>query len=105
VYVLVRSDLTVPQQAVQSAHAVLEASRQGLIPAGIDHPNLVLCHVSGFTQLLDEAENLRALGVQLAVFNDSDHKFPSTALATEPIRGDRRRLFKRFRLLKEAIHA
>ena len=106
VYVLVRRDLSFPQQAVQAAHAALEAARAGLIPRGADeplapHPHLVLCHVPSIDGLLRAADRLRGAGVRFRLFHEPDLGGAPTALATEPLRGEDRAPLRRFPLLKE----
>ena len=99
---LVRADLSPAQQVVQSAHAILEASRQRLIPADIGHPHLVICRIADHDELIRESERLRHLGVRFALFAEPDIPDPSareTAMATEPVAVARRRLFRRYRLL------
>ncbi len=107
VYVLVRRDLTFPQQAVQAAHAAIEGCRAGLIPGNHDgdvthpHPHLVLCHVGSIPGLLRAAESLRAAGIRFQLFHEPDLGGAPTALATEPLRGEARAPLRRFPLLKE----
>jgi hypothetical protein len=100
--VLVRADLSPSQQVVQSAHAVLEASRQRLIPPEIPHPHLVVCGVADHEELTRECERLAHHGVRVALFTEPDildAGARETAVATEPITPERRRLFRRYRLL------
>jgi hypothetical protein len=105
VYVLVRRDLSFPQQAVQAAHAAIEACRAGLIPSHRDghlpHPHLVLCHVGSIQGLLRAAELLRRAGIRFQLFHEPDLGGAPTALATEPLRGEARAPLRRFPLLKE----
>jgi hypothetical protein len=73
-----------------------------LIPHDIEHPHLVVCRVDDHRHLLQEAERLNFYGVRFALFSEPDipdASFRETALATEPIFGGERRLFKRFKLL------
>lgn len=87
-------------------HALLEASRQ-LIPSALPHPSLVLCSIPDVYQLRHEAARLRAAGVAFCLFSEPDIPDPlarETALATEPIFGQHRRLFRRWSLLQEDSH-
>ena len=101
VYVLVRSDLPPAQRAVQAAHALLEASRGGIVPHDKPHPHLVICGVRGTPRLLDAGERLRSAGIRFRVFAEPDLGNAPTALATEPVDGDKRAYFRKFQLLKE----
>jgi hypothetical protein len=98
--VLVRSDLPATQIAVQAAHAAIEASRQFLL-ANSEHPNLVLCGVGSEVRLLAAADHLFRNGVRHALFREPDRANEATALATEPLSGERRHALDRFRCLHQ----
>jgi hypothetical protein len=105
VYVLVRQDLPPVQIAVQAAHAAVEAARQFLLPDS-DHPHLVLCAVASEVRLLAAADHLFRRGVRHALFREPDRGGEATALATEPLAGERRRVLDRFHCLRpEAVRA
>ena len=96
-----RSDLPTPQQVVQSCHAAIEVART-LLPAELPHPHLVVCSVSGERELFQCLERLRRLGIAYRAFHEPDRGSELTALGTEPISGERRRIFKRYRCLSQA---
>jgi hypothetical protein len=96
--VLVRQDLPTVQIAVQAVHAALEASRQFLLPDS-EHPHVVLCGVASEERLLTAADHLFRWNVRYALFREPDRANEATALATEPLRGERRELLNRFRCL------
>jgi hypothetical protein len=98
VYVLVRKDLSPAQQVVQSCHAVAEAARS-LLPPDQEHPHLIVCGVRDERGLWQSLDRLRRLGIRFHAFTEPDLGGQLTALATEPVFGDRRRLFRRFQLL------
>lgn len=98
VYVLVRKDLSLPQQTVQSCHAAIEATRLFITSEQI-HPHLVICHVSDEESLTRETIRLEACGVKFASFYEPDLNNEMTAIATEPLVGDDRRVCHRYRLL------
>lgn len=79
--------LSIAQQAVQGAHASIEAARDGLISSG-PHPHLVLCRAKN---LQKEVERLEASGIRYRSFHESDLDGRLTAVATEPLFGDTRR--------------
>lgn len=100
IYVLVRKDLSLSQQAVQSCHAAIESARKFVKPDQ-EHPHLILCGVNNESALKREASKLQALGVRFAKFHEADCNNELTAVATELISGDRRRYFRRYKLLKQ----
>ena len=99
IYVLVRKDLSFPQQAVQSCHAAIEATRLFLSPEH-SHPHLVLCGVRDQSTLERETSRLMSKGIRFVEFHEPDRNDELTAIATEPIAGDARRMFRRYDLLE-----
>ncbi len=98
-YVAVREDLTHPQQVVQACHAVIEAV-QSTPPETDETPNVIVCAVSDERQLLGLAARLAREGIAFQVFSEPNMAGQRTALATEAVRGDRRRAFRNLRLLR-----
>jgi hypothetical protein len=98
VYVLVRRDLTAPQQIVQACHACLEASRT-FLATDSEHPHLVVCGVRDELRLGHFLERMRRSGVRFRAFFEPDLDNQLTAAATEPLRGPQRRVFRDCRLL------
>lgn len=82
----------------------MEAQRD-LVPADLnDTPNVVLCVVPDATSLRQEAEKLHVHGVRFKLFTEPDIPAPlpqETALATEPIYGAARRVFRHLKTMKE----
>jgi len=97
VYVLVRRDLTTSQQAVQAIHASLEAARRFSIPR---HEYVVLCAVRNERQLLRWTHKLQQAGIGFCAFREPDLGNEFTAIATEPVVGEDRRLFRQLQLVK-----
>ena len=98
IYCVVRKDLSPAQQAVQACHVCIEAAP--LIPAGIDHPHLVLLGVEDERRLRSVINRLEASGVKYRTFHEADIGHQLTAVATEPVYSEEhRRLFKRYQLL------
>jgi hypothetical protein len=93
VYVAVRADIPLAHQAVQAIHAGIAAARE-LIPAEIAHPSLVLCTVPDRAALLALSDRLVTAGVTHRTFHEADMGEQPTALATEPVNGKARKLFK-----------
>lgn len=99
IYVLVRKDLSPSQQAVQACHVAIEASRTFLDPEEI-HPHLVLLEISDKMTLSKVAIKLYlTTNIAYRVFLEEDIGNEPTALATEPIYGEDRTIFKDFKLL------
>jgi hypothetical protein len=96
--VLVRTDLPPGQIAVQAIHAAIEATRR-FLPPDSEHPHLVLCGVPSAERLLAVADYLFRRSVRHTLFREPDRDNEPTALAAEPLAGERRRLLERFRCL------
>lgn len=96
-YVLVRTDLSLAQQAVQAAHAVIEASPS--IPSELQHPHLILCGVKSESQLSESLQRLREAGIQCYEWREDDLDNQLTSIATEPVYGEDREHFNKFQLL------
>jgi hypothetical protein len=90
--------LPTAQIAVQAVHAALGASRQ-LLPPDSEHPPVVLCGVASEERLLAAADHLFRQNIRFTLFREPDRADEATALATEPLCGERRRLLNRFRCL------
>jgi hypothetical protein len=104
VYVFVRRDLSVPQQAVQACHAAIEAARQSLISAEIEHPHLILFGVHNEAKLNQVRQHLDAIGVRYRSFHEADLNHQLTSVATEPVYGPQRRHFKKYPPAQEKIY-
>jgi hypothetical protein len=85
---------------VQSGHAVIEAARAGLIPDGIEHPHLIILEVPHEGKLHAACEYLTRHGVRHARWSEPDLGDELTAIATEAVYGECRKLFSRFSLLR-----
>ena len=96
----VRPDLSIPQQIVQSCHAILEVGKS-LIPDDLPHPHLVVIGIPDERRLFQCVERLRCRNVPCRVFHEPDRAGELTAVATGPIVGAERRHFKRYCCLEE----
>ena len=97
-YVLVRRDLTAAQQVVQACHAAIESARHFLSPHS-EHPFLVVCGVRDGPALVRCLDRLEAAGIRFRAFHEPHLDDQLTAVATEPVCGAPRALFRQFRLL------
>lgn len=98
-YVFVRQDLSQSQRVVQSSHACIEAARQFLDKTD-EHPHLVVISVPDLDQLMEIASYLDSKMVRFVAFFEPDIS-QYTSIATEPVRAESRKLFRKFKLLKE----
>lgn len=99
VYVIVRKDLSLPQQVVQACHATLESVRLKPPKPPQVHPNIIVCGAKDEQKLLKYAAKIERAGIQFALFQEPDRDNEYTALATEPVRGEDRRPFRDFQCL------
>ncbi len=100
-YVVVRKDLSFPQQAVQGAHAAIEAARTYLAHAD-DHPHLVMLVVKDEKRLLRLEDELKSEGIQFTSFIEPDIGHKLTAIASAPLNGDERKHFAKFQMMRES---
>lgn len=89
--------LTTAQQAVQGAHSAIEAARVGIIPANGPHPHLVFCKTNNLEK---ELSRLQELDISYCPFYEPDLDNRLTAIATEPIFGDLRTVFRKLQLVR-----
>lgn len=101
VYVAVRRDIPLAHQAVQAVHAGICAGRE-LIASEIQHPNLVLLTVPDLPSLLTLRAKCDAAGIRATTFVEEDLGHQPTAIATQPINGKGRRLFRNLPLFAGA---
>jgi hypothetical protein len=97
VYVIVRKDLSPAQKAVQSSHACIEVARTYIKPND-EHPSVIICEVRSEDKLKMVMTELEGK-IQFKTFQEPDIGNQFTALASEPIRGEQRKLFNRFQLI------
>jgi hypothetical protein len=96
---LVRKDLSPEQQAVQSCHAAIEASRW-LIPLDIEHPHVIICGIDNQSKLNQAISKIKEADIRYQPFYEADIDNELTAIATEPVYGEKRGIFKRYNLLR-----
>lgn len=96
-YVVVRQDLPFPQQTVQACHAAIQAARD-LIPGDEIHPSLVVLTVPHLPALIDLSCRLTNRGIAHRVFQEDDLDGQVTALATQPLGKDGRKVFQKMPL-------
>lgn len=85
---------------MQGIHAAIEISRSGNIPPSIPHPHVVFCSVRDEWALEVCCERLSANGIIFSRFIEPDRNNELTAIATAPVNGEARKLFRRLKLVK-----
>lgn len=98
VYVIVRNDLSPAQRAVQSCHAIIEATRNFNMTG--EHPSVIICEVKSEHKLREIAKELTGNHIKYCSFHEPDIGDQLTAIASEPLRLEKRDAFKRFQLLR-----
>ena len=100
-YCFVRTDLSLPQQIVQASHACIEATK-AFLSENLEHPHLIVLSVKDQPSLFKVARKLDTTGVRYRIFIEPDRGDEATALCTEIIQGDARRIFKNYQCIKES---
>ena len=98
VYAIVRKDLSVPQQAVQAGHALIESTKT--FNKINEHPSVIICSVKNEKKLQDAITFLYDNNVKISVFKEPDINNQMTALATEPLYGVNRKIMNKFQLMR-----
>ncbi|CAE7860179.1 unnamed protein product [Symbiodinium microadriaticum] len=101
VYVFTREDIPSPQQAVQSCHACIEATKAFDIDRLPDHPSVIILSAKNENKLHRVRKYLIEQGIRHVHFYEPDFEDQLTAVATEPIWADRRGVFSKYQLLRE----
>lgn len=100
-YCFVRTDIPKEYQMVQACHACLE---RGFSLPKADQPKqtsyLILFGVKDEEDLKKKADYLGMNGISFEMFYEPDYNTGYTAICTEPVYGEQRKLFKKFKLLK-----
>ena len=98
VYVFIRKDISYEQQLVQAAHAALELGMK--YPNIKDQCSIVIVGVKNKNELLKVSNRLKDNNVDFEMFFEPDFDMGESALATRPIVGEERLLFKKYNLYK-----
>ena len=99
VYILVRNDMPKVIQLVQASHAVHESGIEfGKIGDRVSH--FCVLGVKNEDELLAAAFRAEVDGFKFHVFHEPDDGVGYSAMATEPIVGERRKAFSQYKLLR-----
>lgn len=99
VYVVVRTDLSLPQQLVQAAHAAHEA---GLLAEPSAEPSSLIALQVPNKSSLEKALSKLNEHVRCVPFYEPDNNEGLTAFASEPIPPEQRKIFSKYQLWKGA---
>jgi len=95
--VIVRTDLPIEQQLVQSCHAAYEAGLRLATPVP-DTDYSVICSVNSEEDLREAHRGLLDQRIPTVLFTEADLDDQATALASAPVVGEQRKAFSEFRL-------
>lgn len=95
-----RQDISLPAQAVQSGHALYEAS-QLFYSKKDNHPHFVFTHVKDERELFYWLSKLERHDIRHISWREPDMFNELTAIVTEPVYGEDRRFFKKLKLMRE----
>jgi len=100
VYALIRRDIPFAQQLVQVGHAALEAGREHYRSDEI--ASFIVLEVPDRAALEAAAKRLSELGIDHHMFFEPDFKMGYSSLATRPVSGKERQIFRRWPLWRDS---
>jgi hypothetical protein len=98
VYVFLRKDLGHTQRIVQAAHVCMEVGRRFPLPD--ERYRIIILGIRSEAKLSDVSKELCEHDIQHLEFQEPDMDMQRTAIATEPLDGEKAKLFARYRLLE-----
>src|SRR4051812_46470379 len=96
-YVIVRSDLEKSQQTIQAIHAGIDGGKQFKPPNG---HYLVVCTTENKQELHKAMTPLDISNIKYIEFIEPDINNEITAICSDIVYGDQRKVFKRLKLFK-----
>jgi len=99
-YILIRKDLTSPQQICQAVHAAYESGMRLAQPTSRTDFT-VICEIPDENALLIAQDEIERKGFRTIMFREPDLGGQATALATEPILKTQRKKLGKYKLWKE----
>lgn len=97
-YVLVRTDMEIQNIIVQSAHAAYESGLAFKNHA--DRTTIIILQVKSELYLQEAYRNLQNAGIQCTMYKEHTLGLGYTAIGTEALTADQRKLLKKYKLLK-----
>lgn len=92
--------MSIPQQTVQSCHAVIEATKAFGYEKLVKHPSVIILSVEDETALHKARLSLVNNKIQHVHFYEPDIGNELTAIATKAVWGDDRKIFRKYKLMK-----
>ena len=96
-YLIIRRDLSVPQQIVQASHAAHNAGE-----TFGEHSHLICFEVDGEEKLHKAASYLDTHDIQYRMFHETDIG-QHTAICTRPLKGNERNLMRKFTMYRNSV--
>lgn len=84
---------------MQSCHACIEAAKEFGLQ---EHPSVILLGAKNLNKIERAIKYLGTNGIKHVVFREPDIGDEITAVATSPVNGDKREVFRKYQLLREA---
>lgn len=103
VYAFIRRDIPFAQQLVQVGHAALEVGREHY--RGNEIASFIVLEVPDRAALEAAARRLQEHGIDHHMFFEPDFGMGHSALATRPVSGNERKLFRHWPLWRESTAA
>jgi hypothetical protein len=103
VYAFIRRDIPFAQQLVQVGHAALEAGREHYRSDEI--ASFIVLEVADRAALEAAARRLDEHGIEHHLFFEPDFGMGHSALATRPVSGKERQLFRHWPLWRESVES
>lgn len=92
--------MSTPQISVQACHACIEATKAFNLDRLSDHPSVILLSSKNENKLHRVQKYLIEQNIRHVHFYEPDFGNELTAIATEPILGERRSVFSKYQLLR-----
>lgn len=98
VYILVRKDLELKNIIVQTAHASYESAKE--FKNNADRTTIIVLEVKDSIKLNDAKIYLNSNGIDWTVYTEKSLGFGETAISTEALNEEQRKIMRKFQLLK-----
>jgi hypothetical protein len=96
-YVFIRNNISDSQKIVQTGHVSIELSKKFDLKY---HPSLICLSVKSEEKLIKTIQELIDNGIDFTIFREPDLNNEITAVATKPLTGKQREIFKRYQLMR-----
>lgn len=98
IYVFVLNSLSGPQKVVQACHVMLDACR--FFELKDERYNIILVAAKSRPKLDSIIMEAQAAGIRTMYFVEPDMEYEMTAVATEPLTDEQKKVFARYKLLQ-----